>query len=372
MNVICMIPAKLNSSRVKKKNLRYLGGKTLIEHTIDNAKKSKCFSKIFVNSESLLFKQIAEKNNVSFYKRPKKLSYDTATNDDFMYDFLKKKNCDYVIQLLPTSPFISPKTIQKFYNKVKTKKFNSIISIKKIQIECLFKNKPINFSNIKKTPRSQDLESVNAYACGIMAWNKKVFIKNFKQFGAAYYGAENKVFFFEIKGEETVDIDNEEDFKLAEKIYSFKEFNIKNSPLYFSSKVKSENNVKSILKKDGVKYNDLDKSNTLKVNIIKLIKKKKNYSSWSKRLIDTENNSATLISQKKGEGNRRHYHNDWNEWWYIIEGLWQFEINKKIKIAKKGDLVFIKKNSIHKIKALGKGINVRLAVSRRDVKHIYC
>jgi len=372
MKVICMIPAKFNSKRLKRKNLRYLGNKTLIEHAIFNAKKANCFSSIYVNSENKIFEVIAKKNNVSFYKRPRKLSYDKATNDDFTYDFLKYKKCDYVVQLLPTSPFIGPKTIKRFVKKVKSKKYNTIISVKKVQIECLYKLKPINFSNLKKTPRSQDLNPIHAYACGLMSWKRAKFIENYERLGAAYHGAEDEVSYFELKGDENIDIDNKEDFEVAEKIYNFREFNVQNKPLYFSKNVRSEDDVKSILKKDGVIFNDLDKSNAEKINIIKLLKDNSNRSSWSKRLVDTENNSATLIAQKKGEGNRRHYHNDWNEWWYIVDGLWQFEINRKIKIAKKGDLVFIKKNSIHKIKALGNGTNVRLAVSRRDVKHIYC
>ena len=66
--------------------------------------------------------------------------------------------------------------------------------------------------------------------------------------------------------------------------------------------------------------------------------------SWSKRVIDTENNSMTIICQMPGEGNRRHHHPDWNEWWYIVEGEWEWEIEGEIKMITEGDIVFMKKN----------------------------
>ena len=66
--------------------------------------------------------------------------------------------------------------------------------------------------------------------------------------------------------------------------------------------------------------------------------------SWSHRLINTENNSATLISQIPGEGNRRHYHPNWNEWWYIIKGQWLWEIEGEEFLINEGDIVFIEKN----------------------------
>ena len=104
-------------------------------------------------------------------------------------------------------------------------------------------------------------------------------------------------------------------------------------------KKKIENNVKSILKKDGVINNDFSNENSLINNISKILKDKKNKKNWSYRLINTKSNSATLICQQPGEGNRRHYHSNWNEWWLIIDGTWQFEIENEKKILKKNDII---------------------------------
>jgi quercetin dioxygenase-like cupin family protein len=72
-----------------------------------------------------------------------------------------------------------------------------------------------------------------------------------------------------------------------------------------------------------------------------------------------------------GEGNRMHHHDNWNEWWYILGGEWEWTVEGRKIIVKKGDLVFIEKGKKHKITAVGEAPAIRLAVSRADVNHIY-
>ena len=78
-----------------------------------------------------------------------------------------------------------------------------------------------------------------------------------------------------------------------------------------------------------------------------------------------------MICQLPGEGNRRHYHPSWNEWWYIVDGEWKWDIEDDSIIVKKGDVVFIEKGKSHQIHAVGDKPAIRLAVSREDVAHVY-
>ena len=109
------------------------------------------------------------------------------------------------------------------------------------------------------------------------------------------------------------------------------------------SGVHSEVHVPSILKNDGVEHDNYSDENGTIVNIDELMN---NHSeeSWMHRLVNTDSNSCCVIHQRPGEGNRRHYHPSWNEWWYILKGEWEFEIEDKIHRVKKGDLVFIPNN----------------------------
>jgi quercetin dioxygenase-like cupin family protein len=78
-----------------------------------------------------------------------------------------------------------------------------------------------------------------------------------------------------------------------------------------------------------------------------------------------------LISQLPGEGNRLHYHDDWHEWWYIVKGQWEWEIEGEKFLVKQGDVVSIEKSKWHKITAVGDAPAIRLAVSKDKVAHIY-
>ena len=118
MKVVAMIPARMGSKRIRKKNLRFLKDKPLISYIVEAAIESKCFDEVFINSEDNIFEKIATENNISFYKRPAKLATDSATNDDFTLDFMNNNNCDILIQLLPTSPFLTPEEISNFVSKM--------------------------------------------------------------------------------------------------------------------------------------------------------------------------------------------------------------------------------------------------------------
>ena len=64
MNIIGMIPARIGSKRIRKKNLRLLNGKPLISYIIEAAKDSGVFSIIYLNSESEKFENISDKISV--------------------------------------------------------------------------------------------------------------------------------------------------------------------------------------------------------------------------------------------------------------------------------------------------------------------
>ena len=205
-----------------------------------------------------------------------------------------------------------------------------------------------------------------------MGWQVNRFIENINRYGAAYHGGDGSIGFYELKGYSTIDIDNEEDFLLAEAVSgSFKRPNTE--PQYYkaSKKERSEVDVPSILVKDGVKVNDLFDVNNEVVALKEILDSMPKDVSWSKRVIDTESNSMTIICQMPGEGNRRHHHPDWNEWWYIVEGKWNWDMEGQVTSVAKGDIVFIEKNRKHKITAAGNSRAIRMAVSRADVAHIY-
>ncbi|MBZ0198723.1 MAG: cupin domain-containing protein [Ignavibacteriaceae bacterium] len=373
MKIVAMIPARLGSQRIAKKNIRLINGKPLISYIIEASIESEIFEDIYINSEAELFSHLAESYNIKYYKRPENLSSNQATNDDFTLDFLQKIDCDTVIQLLPTSPFIKSEEIKDFVNNMIENNYETQISVKDVQIESIYNNQPINFDQLKQTPPSQLLKPVKAYACGIMGWDKKRFLMNMEKYGAAYHGGDGSIGFYDLKGYSTVDIDTEDDFLLAEAITRAQRVK-HNFPEYYSDKthrIIRDADRERILESDGVKKNILNEFNKEITDVDEIIRRNGLESSWSYTLVDSKSNCATLIAQLPGEGNRFHFHNDWDEWWYILRGKWEWFVEGKTHIVKKGELVYIERNKRHKITCIGNEMGIRLAVSRADVDHIY-
>ena len=131
-----------------------------------------------------------------------------------------------------------------------------------------------------------------------------------------------------------------------------------------------EKDVPTILADDGVDLFIGDMANQDVMHIPAVLKRVSSMS-MAVTVVNTHSNSATLIRQYPGEGNRRHYHEDWDEWWYILGGAWKFVTDDGEKIVLEGDLVLIKRGTWHRIEAVGDGPATRLAVSRYDVNHIY-
>ena len=105
MKILVIIPAKLDSKRLPKKNIQIINNKTLVEYSIDYAKNSKYKPKIIITSESNLLKEIAEKNSVFFSKRDELLCGDIEVVDVYI-DLLKKldEKFDLVVCLQPDHP----------------------------------------------------------------------------------------------------------------------------------------------------------------------------------------------------------------------------------------------------------------------------
>jgi len=216
--IIAMVPARIGSKRVPKKNLRLIDGKPLIGYILETLKKVKIFDEIYLNADDLIFQKIADEYGVKFYHRDKQFSTDKSTNDEFALDFMENIEGDILLQVLPTSPLISSKEIEEFTQYMLDNALETLISVEHKQIACLYKDQTLNFDKYKKNPPSQEMEPVKAYATVLMGWEYNSFKANMQKYGCAYHGGDSKIDYYQVKGLSTIDIDNEEDFLLADAI----------------------------------------------------------------------------------------------------------------------------------------------------------
>ena len=88
MKLLAMIPARMGSKRIPRKNIRYIDGKPLLLRAIELAQQSGAFSEVWVTSSDTILRDITEQFKARFHPRPEHLSTDAATNREFTEDFL--------------------------------------------------------------------------------------------------------------------------------------------------------------------------------------------------------------------------------------------------------------------------------------------
>ncbi len=125
LKIMALIPARAGSKRVKNKNIRDLGGIPLIGYKIRVALESKYINKIILSTDSEEIRAVAERFGIRVpFLRPSEISGDNSTELEFHQHALKwlSENENYVpdliVNLYPTSPFVSSKTIDMAIKKI--------------------------------------------------------------------------------------------------------------------------------------------------------------------------------------------------------------------------------------------------------------
>lgn len=186
--IISLIPAKKNSTRLKNKNIKKYKGQTLISIAINASIKSKMISKTFVSSDSTLILNIADKMNVNPIKRSKKLAKNSTTADDLIYNFVKEISKEFskntiIVYLQPTSPKRNHRHIDQAI-KIFLKEKKTLISVCEKTIKniaksyLLEKNKLFAIREEFVNKNDQQIPKVYSQNGAIYIFTIKSFLKN--------------------------------------------------------------------------------------------------------------------------------------------------------------------------------------------------
>ena len=213
MKTIAMIPARMGSQRLKKKNLRELKGVPLITRAIRKCIAANCFDEIYVNSEDEAFRAIAEAEGVQFYQRPNILGDNNATSEDYITDFLRGHDCDHILQVHSIAPLLSVDEVRRFTEEFIKSGDDVYLSCIEDQIEVAIEGKPVNFTFDEKT-NSQELIPTQRVTWSITGWRRETFMKaKDNQQTATYAGT---IGFFAVSAFSGHVIKTEADLNIAE------------------------------------------------------------------------------------------------------------------------------------------------------------
>lgn len=134
MRVLGLIPARGGSKGVTGKNLRKVGGRTLIEWTAMSALASR-LERTVISTDSEEIAGEARRCGVDVpFVRPAKLATDTSLSIDVVQHALSdlRETWDAVMLLQPTSPFRTAADIDTCITMLETGDADSVISVKNV------------------------------------------------------------------------------------------------------------------------------------------------------------------------------------------------------------------------------------------------
>lgn len=218
--LIALIPARSESKGLTNKNILKINNKPLIAYTVESAIKSKIFDYVIISSDSSEIIRIAEKYGaVSLGLRPKNLALDDSLAiDTYIYTIKKfteltKIDVDDFIVLQPTSPLRNYKHIQDAWKLYNSSNCDSLISISKakypVEWALTFKDELVLEKKEKSTINNRQEMKDYYYPNGSIYILKLSFLMAHR----TYY---NNAVGFIMKQTESIDIDDIEDFKLAQ------------------------------------------------------------------------------------------------------------------------------------------------------------
>ncbi|RXG29758.1 acylneuraminate cytidylyltransferase family protein [Leeuwenhoekiella palythoae] len=208
---LILIPARAGSQRFPGKNMRQLGDKPLVGHSIAYALKND-LSDIVVTSNDAAVLNFAAQNKIQVIERPDSL----AGNEEPVITALQhavnqlQKKYEAVILLQPTNPLRPEGLLKEAIAVFEREDCDSLMTVSRNEhkLGTIFNNQFIPY-NYEMGQRSQDLEPLY-YENGLLYIFKTALLNQGKLLGEQNYSLIVDHPFAEI------DIDTEADFKKAE------------------------------------------------------------------------------------------------------------------------------------------------------------
>lgn len=207
MNIVSIMPIKLNNERLPGKNTKMLGDKPLLQYELDSLKATGLLDSINVYcSDEAVIPYLPD--GVNFIKRPEYLDLPTSNFSQIFDNFMKTVDADIYVYAHATAPYITVDTMRQCIEAVVSGEYDSAFCASKIQDYLWQNGEPLNF-DATNVPRSQNIKPIYRETSGVYAFTKEAYQKCHRRIGL-------KPFVKEVSFKEAVDINNPEDFALAE------------------------------------------------------------------------------------------------------------------------------------------------------------
>lgn len=207
---------KVHSERVPNKNFRLIAGKPLYVWILENLFKLNFLEKIIINTDANfeLFDQFKNNKKLILRSRLEHLRGDHVSMNLIIEDDLKHFQADDYLMTHTTNPNLSPKTLNKAYSLFKERdknRFDTLFSVTRFQGRFYRED----YSAVNHDPseliRTQDLPPLFLENSCLYMFSREDFFKHNARIGS-------KPIMFETPQLESIDIDTESDWLIAESV----------------------------------------------------------------------------------------------------------------------------------------------------------
>lgn len=210
--IVAVVPMKLNNRRLPQKNIKsFTNGAPLCSYILNTLLSINIIEEIYVYCSNPAIKNYIPEG-IKYLQRSKTLDSDNTKMNEVLRCFAQDVNADIYVMTHTTAPFISAESIQKGITAVCTKGYDSAFAAKKLQ-DFLWKDgKPFNYK-LTDIPRTQDLPVIYEETSGFYIYESSIIVENGRRIG-------ERPFIVEVGEIESIDIDELEDFAIADAIYN--------------------------------------------------------------------------------------------------------------------------------------------------------
>lgn len=212
MRIVAVVPMKLNNQRLPQKNTKpFTNGKPLCHYILSTLLKINAIADVYVYcSNPAIIDYIPE--GVHYLKRSTQLDTDSTKMNAVLSAFAEDVPADIYVMTHTTAPFISGISIEKGLNAVVSGKYDSAFAAKKLQDFLWRDGKPFNYQ-LDQIPRTQDLPIIYEETSGFYIYRNSVITDMKRRIG-------NSPYIVEVGEIESIDIDEAEDFEIADAIFN--------------------------------------------------------------------------------------------------------------------------------------------------------
>lgn len=209
MKIVALVPIKLNSQRLPRKNILPIAGHPLCWHICNSLVNAKGIDEVYVYcSDETVTKYLPE--GTLFKKREKWLDGDLVKGFDIYKSFINEVDADIYVLAHTTSPFIKVSSIENALAHILSGENDSAFSAERIQTFAWYQGQPINY-DLDNVPRTQDMEPIWVETSAFFMFRKEIFTEHKRRIGFAPY-------IQEVSGIEAIDIDEKKDYDFACKL----------------------------------------------------------------------------------------------------------------------------------------------------------